>query len=113
MPVLTGSGLLSGSSPTGLVTVGGATPAVATIRVQLRFPGDPDDGVHVAETTSAADGTWVISGINESLRYDVIGRYAGYNDVIMSDVTPYTGFPRFTEADDPRITDSGDARVSE
>lgn len=112
MPVLTGSGLLSGSLPVGIVTVEGA-PAVATIRVQLRYPGDPDDGIHVAETTSAADGTWVVAGLNEALAFDVIARFSGYNDVIISNVNPYIGFPRFTEADDTRITDSGDARVSE
>lgn len=111
-PYVVGMGILSGSSPNGLATDNG-TPTVATIRVHLRAPGHPYDGYVVARTESASDGTWYIGNLDPSYRYDVIGRHAGYNDVVMSDVTPYTGFPRFTEADDTRITDSGDARVSE
>lgn len=107
-----GEGALSGSSPNGLTTNTGV-PTSADVTVRVRAPGSPFDGLVVRTTVSDAGGEWLIVGLNPNISYDVVGRLAGENDVVASDVTPYTGFPRFTEADDTRITDSGDARVSE
>lgn len=86
-PYVVGTGSLGGTSPNGLVTNNGA-PVVATIRVHLRDPGQPYDGYVVARTESASDGTWSVTGLDTTKRYDVIGQLAGENDVIMSDVTP-------------------------
>jgi hypothetical protein len=42
----------------------------------------------VAKTQSAPDGTWRVDGLNPNLRYDVVGRKDGFNDVIVSNVQP-------------------------
>lgn len=87
-PMYRGNGFLAGSFPSGLVTVEGA-PAQAEVRVLWRpQSGVFGDGVLVAVTQSAADGTWIVPGLNTAMRFDVIARHAGFNDVIMSDVTP-------------------------
>lgn len=83
-----GAGYLAGSFPNGITTVEGV-PVSAQVRVLLRMPsGDLGDGQVVAFTTSAADGTWNVSGLDPNLRYDVIARKAGQNDVIASNVAP-------------------------
>ena len=83
-----GTGYLAGEFPGGITTVGGA-PVGATVRVLLRTAGGaPGDGVVVAIKQSAADGTWRVDGLNTSLKYDVVGRKAGFNDVIQANVSP-------------------------
>lgn len=85
---LSGVGQFSGGFPEWIVTADGV-PAKATVRVILRHPGNPLlDGVVVAETESGQDGTWLVAGLHTGFKYDVIGRKAGFNDVIMADVTP-------------------------
>ena len=87
-PMYRGSGFLAGSFPSGLVTVEGV-PAEAEVRVLWRSqPGVFGDGVLVATTQSAPDGTWAVTGLSTTMRFDVVARHAGFNDVIMSDVTP-------------------------
>ena len=83
-----GPGYLAGTFPGGITTVD-AVPTSATVRILYRpAAGAPGDGVLVAETQSAPDGTWRVDGLNPSLRYDVVGRKAGLKDVIMSNVQP-------------------------
>lgn len=83
-----GAGYFSGSFPDGTVTIAGR-PISAEIRVLLRtLVNGEGDGYLAAKTQSLSDGTWRIDGLNPSLRYDVVARYDGENDVIMSDVTP-------------------------
>lgn len=84
----TGRGYLAGESPDGLVTLEG-TPTAAEIRVLYRpGGGELGDGVVVQTIGSAPDGTWVAWGLNPALRYDVVARKAGRNDVIVSNVAP-------------------------
>ena len=83
-----GAGYLAGEFPDGITTVGGV-PTGATVRILYRpESGAPGDGLVVAEVQSAADGTWRVEGLDESLKYDVVGRKADRNDVIMAGVTP-------------------------
>lgn len=83
-----GNGYLAGEFPDGITTVGGA-PVAATVRVLYRpEAGEPGDGVVVAEVQSDPDGTWRVDGLNTALKYDVVGRKSGFNDVIMSNVQP-------------------------
>lgn len=83
-----GIGYLAGEYPGGTTTVDGV-PSVAVVRVLLRtVQGHPGDGYVVAEATSNPDGTWRVDGLNPSLRYDVVGRKDGYNDVIVANVQP-------------------------
>lgn len=79
---------MAGEYPGGTTTVEGV-PSTANVRILWRDPEcGPSDGVVVARTTSAPDGTWRVDGLNQALRYDVVGRKGGFNDVIMADVTP-------------------------
>lgn len=85
--IIPGTGYLAGEFPDGITTVEGV-PVDATVRVLLRSTDPALDGLVMAETRSRHDGTWRVDGLNTSLRFDVIGRKAGHNDVIMADVTP-------------------------
>lgn len=83
-----GAGYLAGEYPGGTTTVEGV-PVAATVRILYRpESGQPGDGSVVAEVESAPDGTWRVDGLNPSLRYDVVGRMDGYNDVIVANVRP-------------------------
>lgn len=84
-----GAGLLSGSFPLSMLTNGGNLPSQAEIRILYRpNTGDIGDGVVVATTTCNTDGTWQVANLNESLKYDIVARIPGFNDVIISDVQP-------------------------
>ena len=87
----TGTGWLAGTLPGGATTVDGV-PTRATVRVLYRpASGSLGDGVVVAEVQSAYDGTWLVTGLNPLLKYDVVGRKPGFNDVIMANVSPKVG----------------------
>lgn len=83
-----GEGYLAGTFPGGITTVDGA-PVAATVRVLYRpGAGLPGDGTVVKQVQSKADGTWRVDGLNPALKFDVVGRKAGFNDVIMANVSP-------------------------
>lgn len=85
---MTGNGYLAGNFPDGITTVEGV-PAPATIRVLIRDRAGSDrDGAVVAEVKTSPSGTWKVDGLRTDLRYDVICRHDGYNDMILSNVTP-------------------------
>lgn len=81
-----GTGYLAGDYPLGATKIEGV-PSAVEIRVLWRGQGD-DDGCLVAKTMSDNTGTWRVSNLNSNLRYDVIARKDGFNDLIMSDVNP-------------------------
>ena len=88
---LFGDGYLAGEFPDGITTVEGA-PVSATVRILCRPEADAlGDGVVVAQVQSAPDGTWRVDGLNPALKYDVVGRKNGHNDVIMANVSPVVG----------------------
>lgn len=105
LPNFTGPGYFAGEAPDGLTTVAGV-PVSADVRVYWRDPTDPAAAdVPVAQTISAADGTWRITGLNPELQYVVRGRKAGYDDVTVvgryptrTDVITYEG--EFTNNED-------------
>lgn len=83
-----GIGYLAGEFPKGITTIDGV-PASLNVRVLWRDPDRTDsDGTVVASIQSAQDGTWRVSNLNADLRYDVLVRGVGFNDVIMSNITP-------------------------
>ena len=83
-----GAGFLAGEYPGGITTVEGV-PASATVRVLYRPAGGAlGDGVVVAEVQSGQDGVWRVDGLHPAYKFDVVGRCAGFNDVIMADVSP-------------------------
>lgn len=85
---LTGAGYLAGEFPDGVTSIDGV-PAAATVRVLLRTTaGHPGDGALVAEVQSASDGSWRVDGLDPALKFDVVGRCAGFNDVIVANVSP-------------------------
>lgn len=88
LPDFTGPGYFAGESPDGLTTVAGV-PVAADVRVYWRDPEDsaaPD--VLVAQTASAANGTWRITNLNPALHYVVRGRKAGFDDVTVVGAVP-------------------------
>lgn len=87
-----GSGVLSGALPDAITSILGV-PAVADIRVLYRPAGGAlGDGVLVARTTSAVNGSWQVSGLNPALKYDVVARISGYNDMVWSGVSPVSTY---------------------
>lgn len=83
-----GIGYIAGTYPGGLTQVDGV-PTTATVRVLHRpLSGGFADGVVVAEVESAPDGTYLVEGLDPTLRYDVVGRKDGFADVIVSNVAP-------------------------
>lgn len=83
-----GNGYLAGTFPDGITTVDGV-PVEATVRVLYRPEGgEIGDGALVAQVKSNPDGTWRVDGLNLDLKYDVVGRLAGFNDVITAGVYP-------------------------
>lgn len=83
-----GHGYLAGEFPGGITSVDGV-PTSATVRILYRpGEGEPGDGVVVATTQSGQDGTWRVEGLDTSKLFDVIGRADGFNDVIMSRISP-------------------------
>lgn len=83
-----GNGYIAGTFPSGLTQVNGV-PTAATVRVLHRpLSGGFADGVVVAEVESAPDGTYLVEGLDPTLKFDVVGRKDGYADVIVSNVTP-------------------------
>lgn len=87
-PIVRGDGYLAGKFPVGITTVNGV-PTTAVVRALWRDPaGGVMDGYVVASTTSAPDGTWLLSGLDPTQKYDIVGRKDGYNDVIMANVSP-------------------------
>lgn len=90
---LGGPGHLAGEFPGGITTIDGV-PGPAEIRVLLRpGKGHIGDGVIVATTSSAPDGTWCVDGLNMNFKYDVVGRKDGFNDVIVANVSPVIDEP--------------------
>jgi hypothetical protein len=83
-----GPGYIAGTYPGGITTLNGV-PVSATVRVVYRGSSKRyTDGYLVAEVQSAPDGTYRIDNLNPDLRYDVIGRLSGKDDVISSNITP-------------------------
>lgn len=83
-----GSGYISSKFPDAITSVEGV-PVIATVRVIYRSQtGDIADGAVVAEVQSNPDGTWRVDGLNPNLLYDVVGRIANTNDIIMSQIKP-------------------------
>lgn len=85
---LPGNGYLAGTYPGGITTVDGV-PTRATVRILYRpLSGALGDGAVVAEVLSDTDGTWRVDGLDPALKFDVVGRKQGFNDVIMAGVSP-------------------------
>ncbi len=86
---LTGNGYLGGDFPDYVTKVEGV-PAQTEILVFLhRDPGDPGDGKLIERLTTFQSGSWRVDNLNPDLRYDVVCRYPGYKDEIISNVKPH------------------------
>lgn len=85
--LVSGDGRLAGDFPDGITKKEGV-PHPAEVRVLLRTSAVEFNGALVKTVRSAADGTWEVTGLNPALKYDVVSRLAGYNDLILSQVSP-------------------------
>lgn len=85
---VSGGGVLSSNYPNAIVTDKGVpTSSLITITLRCSF-SEMLDGLVVARTTSAQDGTWLVGNLNQLLSFNVISSKLGRNDVIVSDVNP-------------------------
>ncbi len=69
----------------------GADPLLpASIRILYRHAnqGSLGDGYLVAVTTPNAVGEWRVENLNPALKFDVVARREGFNDVITAGVSP-------------------------
>ena len=80
-----GYGYLAGEFPDG-ITTRLDTPISSTIKV-LHTTADGRTG-KVAEAVSNPDGTWAVHGLDPSKKFDVICSLPGFNDLILSKVSP-------------------------
>ena len=86
MPVDTsGPGYLAGEYPGGKTTVNGV-PQAATVKVFYELGSG--DWQLAGETVSSIAGAWMVTGVDPDKRFQVLGRLAGYNDVILANVQP-------------------------
>lgn len=86
---LSGNGYLGGDFPDYITKVEGV-PAQTEILVFLhREPNQPGDGKLIARLTTFQSGAWRVDNLNPDLRYDVVCRYPGYKDEIMSNIKPF------------------------
>lgn len=85
---VSGNGYFSSSFPDYIVTEDGR-PIAGEIRVLLRDDQDSQaNGVLIAKTISDGSGQWRVDNLNPILRYDVVCRVGGYNDIIFTNVSP-------------------------
>lgn len=89
-----GLGYFAGEYPDGLTTVENV-PSSAVVKVYWHSPGDPQDGLFVAQTVSAPDGTWRIGGLNHNLTYTIQAEKDGHRNAIAQGVRPLN-LPRFS-----------------
>ena len=82
-----GLGYFSSQFPEYITNVDGV-PVSAVVRVLVRHDDPMLDGILVAQTTSAQDGTWRIGNLSTEYKYDVVSRLDGYNDLIYANVSP-------------------------
>ena len=80
-----GYGYLAGEFPNG-ITTRLDTPVSATIRVF--YTNEQGQAGKVAETVSNPDGTWVVDNLDPTKQFDVICSLPGFNDLILSKVSP-------------------------
>ena len=84
-PPRKGRGYLAGELPT--TVLGIATPVL--VRAIYRPANDAlGDGSLTASTISNAQGIWQILDLDPALKFDVVARLDGYNDVIVSNLSP-------------------------
>ena len=85
-----GTGMLAGVFPDTPTTVDGIpVSAQVLVRYRAATPGDPMDGMLVAQTTSSPAGEWEIQNLDSGLLYDVSARYPGENDALQTRVKPF------------------------
>lgn len=80
-----GPGYLAGEYPDGITIVDGS-PQAATVNAYYELPSG--DWQLAASVTSSSTGTWLILNVNPDFLFHVLGRKAGYNDVLVSGVRP-------------------------
>lgn len=86
---ISGDGYLGGDFPDYVTKVEGI-PTQTEILVFLRREiGQPDNGRLIKHLTTFESGSWRVDNLNSDLRYDVVCRYPGYKDEIMSNIKPF------------------------
>ena len=83
-----GRGYLAGELPT--TSLGAVTPCEVRALYRPVTNGEINiqDGAVVGFTTSDAQGKWQLLDLDPALKFDVVARLPGFNDVIRSNVSP-------------------------
>lgn len=86
---LTGNGYLGGDFPDYVTKVEGVPTQTEILVFLHREAGQPGDGKLIKRLNTFQSGSWRVDNLNPDLRYDVICRYPGYKDEIISNIKPY------------------------
>lgn len=87
--MLSGNGYLGGDFPDYVTKIEG-TPTKTEILVLVHGEmGSDGDGQMVSHIETLDTGSWRVDNLNPDLRYDVVCRYPGYKDEIMSNIKPF------------------------
>lgn len=85
-----GVGFLCSTFPDSTAMIEGVPTGGMEIRVLYRPSIDVlGDSILVATTMTAQDGSWRVNNLNPELRFDVVCRYNGFKDEIMSNIQPF------------------------
>ncbi|UJA04236.1 hypothetical protein F9230_07675 [Acinetobacter johnsonii] len=86
---LVGNGYLGGDFPDYVTKVEGIPTQTEILVFLHRESGQPGDGKLIKRLTTFQSGSWRVGRLNSELRYDVICRYPGFKDEIISNVKPH------------------------
>lgn len=86
---LGGPGYLGGDFPDYITKVDGVPTQTEILVFLHREAGQPGDGKLIARLTTFQSGSWRVSNLNPAMRYDVVCRYPGYKDEILSNIQPF------------------------
>lgn len=85
----TGKGYLGGDFPDYVTKVEGIPTQTEILVFLHRDPSEPGDGKLIKRLTTFQSGSWRVDNLNPDLHYDVVCRYPGYKDEIISNIKPY------------------------
>lgn len=86
---LSGHGYLGGDFPDYVTKVEGVPTQTEILVFLHRDKGMPGDGKMIARIDTFQSGSWRVGHLNPDLFYDVVCRYQGYKDEIVSNVKPF------------------------
>ena len=87
--IFNGNGFLGGDFPDFITKVEGLPTKTEILVFVHGAIGSDGNGQLIAHIETLDSGSWRADNLNPNLKYDVICRYAGYKDEIMSNIQPF------------------------